>query len=399
MKRRRVGDYRRSGRRGHMVDQSKEMHDPQRPLRRVSMVPLHSSYPRAPYAPQKNHARSLVNPEPVKSARAPRSGQTSHSQQQGHAGARTITTGQEGEQRSRPRDRTRQATTSPRNEGQTAAQASHRHRSQTTGRPSPRMQSASTQHDGGKGPLLPSGAASPSRSSPSPSISAPTGERPTVHPRRPRATGSARTEKKRKPSFALILIIAVMAYSLIPRLVDAFTPDDPFSFPTATVDHDTGDDVVFAAPPAPLPMGDLLKYADTLPAQQSGSRETPASVGQRLQFTDVAITVENIERGEKAARAAWELAPPGYEYVLVDLRLENPHHALIDVNPLLMTDDNELLYPVLLKEGEDFRYEAQPNKEGVTVGKTLFLVKTDAFHTLLLNAYAENYPVVFYALP
>ncbi|WP_175956677.1 hypothetical protein [Schaalia sp. Marseille-Q2122] len=409
-----------------MPEQPHDLGQGQRPARRVSMVPLHSPYPRTPYAAQKNTAAALLG------RRSPGAG----------LGARPARPGTFTLQ-AKPQTATPASTPHTRNsaEGRTSRKGSQivdsgtvQHNAQSepqtqapvqlSGPPPSPQRRGRSRVQAQQTPSLTAGA-HPSGMARLPeartsATTVPTGITPTPAGRVPRtATAGGRPQpvRKAKNTLGIAIVIIVFVLSFVPRLVEYFTADEPWRDAVPMLEEVTGDgdsDIElnadlntedttvpspYARPQEPYFAESMMEYRDKLPAQQSGSRETPLHVGERISVKDVALTVTDIQRGDNAARAAFYPAPPGYEYVLVDIRFENPKDKAVSLEPVLMRDDDYAFWPVSLKEGEDFRWEAKPNSEGILEGRVVFLVEDDDPLLLMFYSYEDGYPIVFYALP
>lgn len=356
-----------------MVNENPRTDQPQRPIIRVSMVPLHSVYPRAPYTSQKNTQRSTT--------RLPSHGVRSAGK--GHDSAAILPEILEVDARS----------------GQTESAAQFYSGHSQDPRAAARSTSPSTPHQLERGSHVPSATVITSSHAPVPT------PRTSQQPRRaPGRDAHSPAGKGITVGKTLLTIIAIIVFfnTVLPYIVDTLFPDSTESSIGTRSESDVYDQIeseLTVEPPTPIPIASSLDLGTPLPPEQSGSRETPASVGQRLVVKDVAITVISVERGENAVRRAHFAAPPGYEYVLLHLKYENPDRLPIDLTPIIVNENDEGYYPKSLMSGVDFRIDAEPDENGTTAGEVLFLVKSDELHTLTLHSYEDSYPVLFFALP
>lgn len=427
-----------------MAEEFTQSAQPARTIRRVSMVPHHSSYPRAPYAAQKNIPRAttrrpgagkaIVDPMDAHQGTdlgADTALRIGHGSQGASAVPGTQSRPSASQQRSAPVRLPGQITQTPPAQRQTKTTSRRHTDTQSTAQPSPQsspaLASPPTTHPSSLPGSEPLTTGQPTTSQPHPpGVGAATGEGLTLPPGAVLAPGmpplpqpSSEQRPRRKPQRAaldtghkskkagntvfMIVLIFIFFTNILPRIVDALSPDDEESFietmTQESVVEEEDETKSIADPPKPIPLGNSIEFGPTIAPEQAGSRATPARPGQRLVIGDVAITVDNIQRGDEAARAAWDLAPPGYEYVLLRLDYENPDNVPIEFSPVVINDKNEGLYPEPLMQGVDFRLDAKPDRFGKTTGDVLFLLKSDELYTLALQSYDEKYPVVFYALP
>lgn len=397
-----------------MVEETPQTAQPAQLIRRVSLVPFHSPYPRAPYAAQKN--------TPSSTSRTPAGIHSSTDRgQEGaiplpglHGVEITALRGRNDpeallfhERSHRPQQEAQARLGRERAGGEN--RQSGRSTTELSGFPAPASSHAAQlppshatapQATAYRAPLpLPPGvpldAGNPS------TLQLSTTQPPRRKPQRDSLDSGPKRKKIGNTTF-MILVIIIFFTSVLPRIVEALSPtQEPFTdiIPEEEWREVSEEMRSFAEPPVPIPLGRSTEFGTTIPPEQPGSQETPAGVGQRLVIDDVAITVTEIERGETAKRAAWNNPPSGYEYLLVHLEYENPDRLPVEFSPVLVNDANEGLYPEPLVRNTDFRFDVQPNKKGIMVGEVLFLVKSDEFYTLMLHSYDENYPIVFYALP
>lgn len=365
-----------------------------RPTRRVSMVPLRSSYSRAPYASQKNTLRSTAGASSLTGAIEPT--HLPQPQVSQASGSSTQTRNGRGANRSR----------TPQRQPQQQVPETH-----VDVFPTLDLSELSYSSAASTQPVISAPHPAPARPTPPPArpASAPTRtrtQRKTADTTRNRAkdAGQAQPARKAKNVAAIVITIFLFFTYMAPKIVDAIMPDRPWDVDDVVAIGGQDEDfesatTIFAEPPVPIPMKNILVDVKKLPPQESGSRETPAQIGERISINDVAFTVENVQRGSEADRAAWDMAPPGYEYVLVDIRLENPSKRVIDFDPVIINDDDEAIHGEISRGNDDFRYEAKPDANGTREGQMLFLVERGVLGTLMFYSYDYDYPVVFYALP
>lgn len=413
-----------------MAGESAENTSPRRTIPRVSMVPIHSSYPRAPYAAQKNPARSQALRAVSLTGKV-------------HTPADVVedTSAQRRAMHGQPAaPHTQQVPNQPNSPAQgepRQSQARYGRNGQRaiaqTGAPQPRPAQPMAQ-PGAQNPFayVPVGQAptAPPASAPAPArlpqgaVYAPgtspvqqeAVNRPQPPHRTGRGTGALGSQGSKKAKYTALTIILIVFFftSLLPRIVSAIVPaadtfnssitePETYLLPAPDVEEETSETtegpIYYAKEPYAIPLNSALEIGTPLPPERPGSRETPAGVGQRIVANNVAITVLEIERGEKAARASWSKAPEGYEYVLVKLQYENPQGSTVTFDPIFLTDADTGIYPEALMEGLDFRYEVEPDENGVITGDVLFLARTDEHYTLMMHSFNGKYPIVFYALP